>query len=617
MARSVSGWHSAQPGSAAVQPGRRDRLQRARHRRRRAFGADHAGAAAAKSSCSIDSGCEALNEFPELQGRRLLYESIRRMLSAQVVRRDRRHPSGRSERRCRPAPTQARTAGPLVKFSEAMRAEFGRAEALPVAATCTAIRRSLRRPGRRSRWCANCSRSTWRHPGQMPPDFAASADIATGRGRLHRRHDRPLRRARTRTPDRPQAAGLTMRRARSGIAGGAGRHQRGAARRQAAAGPAGAARRLGVTLVQAGFLLSLVQLAGMTLGLRGRPGGRRLGLKRTMVGGLVHPFGGEPAGRLGPRAAHADAAARRRGVGFSAGGDAGAQPDSPAGGSGAHEHDPRAVGRVHAVRHGACAVVRPAAHRVAGLAGLVVAAGGRFVLRWRYGSGWRCLRTTPIAHVAQRRRAGMVRAAAADTLSSPRAVARGPELRRLLQPVAGGDRIPAHRCTRRPDSAPPWLVPATALAAAVNMVGNIASGRLLQRGLRPERLLYLGFVGDGAWAALSPSRRSGTRSTPQLAAALRYAGRADVLAGRRPDPGYAVFAGGAAGAGRTHDLDDGGLDAAVVRIGPVCRPAAGRVGRGTRRRLAMELGSDGQLVLSRDWRLAGCIGGLLRRSRAQ
>jgi hypothetical protein len=39
--------------------------------------------------------------------------------------------------------------------------------------------------------------------------------------------------------------------------------------------------------------------------------------------------------------------------------------------------------------------------------------------------------------------------------------------------------------------------PATALAAAVNMGGNIASGRLLQHGLRPERLLYLGFAAMG------------------------------------------------------------------------------------------------------------------------
>jgi MFS family permease len=34
----------------------------------------------------------------------------------------------------------------------------------------------------------------------------------------------------------------------------------------------------------------------------------------------------------------------------------------------------------------------------------------------------------------------------------------------------------------------------TALVAAVNMIGNIASGRLLGRGVRPENLLYIGFA---------------------------------------------------------------------------------------------------------------------------
>ena len=44
---------------------------------------------------------------------------------------------------------------------------------------------------------------------------------------------------------------------------------------------------LGVSLVQAGFLLSLVQLAGMTLGLLAGLAADALGLKRTMVAGLL------------------------------------------------------------------------------------------------------------------------------------------------------------------------------------------------------------------------------------------------------------------------------------------------------------------------------------------
>jgi hypothetical protein len=63
--------------------------------------------------------------------------------------------------------------------------------------------------------------------------------------------------------------------------------------------------------------------------------------------------------------------------------------------------------------------------------------------------------------------------------------------------------------------------PATALAAAVNMGGNIASGRLLQGGLRPERLLYLGFaaMGLGGFFAFAPIWEG---FDARLATALRY-----------------------------------------------------------------------------------------------
>jgi MFS family permease len=58
----------------------------------------------------------------------------------------------------------------------------------------------------------------------------------------------------------------------------------------------------------------------------------------------------------------------------------------------------------------------------------------------------------------------------------------------------------------------------TALAAAVNIVGNVASGRLLQRGSRPTHLLVVGFVtmGVGALAAFAGTPAQG------LPPALRY-----------------------------------------------------------------------------------------------
>jgi dGTPase len=65
---------------------------------------------------------QALAEFPDLQGRRVLYESIRRMLSAQVY--DVIDATGQALRDARPSdPDQARRCGPLVRFSDGMRAE--------------------------------------------------------------------------------------------------------------------------------------------------------------------------------------------------------------------------------------------------------------------------------------------------------------------------------------------------------------------------------------------------------------------------------------------------------------------------------------------------------------
>jgi MFS family permease len=58
----------------------------------------------------------------------------------------------------------------------------------------------------------------------------------------------------------------------------------------------------------------------------------------------------------------------------------------------------------------------------------------------------------------------------------------------------------------------------TAVAAAVNMLGNMASGRLLQRGLHPSALLAMGFfaMGSGSWLAFAEL----TQSWPLL----RYGG---------------------------------------------------------------------------------------------
>jgi MFS family permease len=69
--------------------------------------------------------------------------------------------------------------------------------------------------------------------------------------------------------------------------------------------------------------------------------------------------------------------------------------------------------------------------------------------------------------------------------------------------------------------------PLTALAAAANMVGNIASGRLLQRGVPASRLLATGFIvmalGAAATFAGGTGSTGGTDAGGGPPAALRYA----------------------------------------------------------------------------------------------
>ena len=120
---------------------------------------------------------------------------------------------------------------------------------------------------------------------------------------------------------------------------------------------------LGLTLVQAGFLLSLVQAAGMTLGLAFGAVADGLGLRRSMIARPVRAGGGQRAGRRRDGCAGADGAARRGRLRLPARGAAGARAGAAAGGAAAREPDARPVGRLHAVRHRAGAADRAAVDR--------------------------------------------------------------------------------------------------------------------------------------------------------------------------------------------------------------------------------------------------------------
>ena len=119
---------------------------------------------------------EAVSEFPSLQGRRLLYEAIRRMLSAQVY--DVIDSTRAAVEKAAPASADAaRAAVALVGFSDAMREKSA------------ALKRFLlhnlyRHPqvmattGQAKHVVRELFEAYLDDPGQMPPDFAARPDTA-------------------------------------------------------------------------------------------------------------------------------------------------------------------------------------------------------------------------------------------------------------------------------------------------------------------------------------------------------------------------------------------------------------------------------------------------------
>jgi CP family cyanate transporter-like MFS transporter len=247
---------------------------------------------------------------------------------------------------------------------------------------------------------------------------------------------------------------------------------------------------LGVSLLQAGFLLSLVQLAGMTLGLAVGLAADSLGLKRTMVAGLAIL---SAAGLCGgwARDPHSLMALRAaEGLGF-------LLASMPA---------PALIRRLVSAERmsrtlGLWSAYMPFGTALALLAGpLVIALAGWPGWWWLLAALsalmalWLALALPPDAAAG---------AAAADrqgwsqrlrlALSSP-----GPWLVALSFAVYSSQWLAVigflPSVYAEAGLAPSLAGAATALAAAANITGNIAAGRLLQRGVRPERLLYTGFA---------------------------------------------------------------------------------------------------------------------------
>ena len=271
---------------------------------------------------------------------------------------------------------------------------------------------------------------------------------------------------------------------------------------------------LGLTLVQAGFLLSLVQLAGMTLGVVFGVVADTLGSRLSMTLGLVLLAIVSALGGLTQAVAPLMLLRAAEGFGF-------LLVVLPAPGLVRSLVEPH---RASAMM-GLWGAYMPLATALALLFGpLAIAAIG-----WR---GWW---------------------AALAALSAAMAIWLRHAVPADIPPAAAASPLPSLARLRMTLAAPgPWLVAVsfamysgqwlavigflpsiyvqsgiagaaagvlTAVVAAGNMVGNIASGRLLQRGVAPARLLTIGFatMGLAATASFAGGGDAG------LAPALRYA----------------------------------------------------------------------------------------------
>ena len=252
-----------------------------------------------------------------------------------------------------------------------------------------------------------------------------------------------------------------------------------------------------LSLVEAGFLLSLVQLAGMTLGLTVGLAAGSLGLRRCMVSGLAIL---SAASALGGFAYDATSLLILRGL--------------------------EGMGLLLAVTPAPSLIRRLATHEhidaMLGLWGAYMPFGTAtslltvpWLVRWIgwQGSWW--LFAIPslamaiwlqLAVPADEKATASVAGAWTDRLRRTLA-SRGPWLMALTFALYSGQWLAVigflPSIYSQAAIASETAGALTALAAAVNIVGNAGAGRLLQRGVAPRALLYCGFVAMAAGAAVA------------------------------------------------------------------------------------------------------------------
>jgi MFS transporter, CP family, cyanate transporter len=254
---------------------------------------------------------------------------------------------------------------------------------------------------------------------------------------------------------------------------------------------------LGLSLVQAAFLLSAVQGAGMLLGLAGGALADALGARRSLLLGLTVLSLASAAGALATAAPWLLALRTIEGIGFML-------AVLPA---------PGLVRRLaapgsEAAWLGVWGAYMPAATALALLLGPAVVAGFGWPAWWLALAGTTLLALLAVVHGVPEDAAPSTAPALGSAAAAPRWAARvrmtlahpGPWAVALAfgaysaqwLAVIGFLPLLASAGALRQDAA--IAAPLTALAAAANILGNVAAGRLLQRGVAAPRLLLTGFA---------------------------------------------------------------------------------------------------------------------------
>lgn len=274
---------------------------------------------------------------------------------------------------------------------------------------------------------------------------------------------------------------------------------------------------LGVSLLQAGFLLSLVQLAGMTLGIAVGLMADGLGLRRTMLAGLWLLAIASALGALADQPSQLLALRAIEGMGFLL----------------ATMPGPGLIRRLVAPVRLSAALGLWSAFMPLGTAGALLF--GPMVIAL---AGWEALWgslaaiTLFIAVWVGAVVPGETRPGRGISMPAGWSVrlrqtlsARGPWLVALCFAVYSAQWMSVigflPSIYSQAGLPAGWTAVATAVAAAVNIIGNVGSGRLLQRGVAPDRLLLAGYasMAFGAWIAFGPVAAG---LPPSTSAALRY-----------------------------------------------------------------------------------------------